>query len=122
MPPSQRSSGSVLFTPPADEGMGMNQMGRDPMIKTMMISKKMDQLFQELVGMFPELTDPMAQVRQSLGQIITGYLSSQQGQGQGQGIPGYQPPGAQSQGAPNIVPPLPMQGGPEAGQQHGPGL
>lgn len=102
MPPRQRRSGSVLFTPPMDDA-GMNAMGGDPLVQTMAMTKQVETSFQKLAMLYPELVDPLAQLQQSFRQLITGLLSTQ----------------AESMNAPNIVPPLPMEGGSTVGVQQG---
>lgn len=114
MPPSQRRPGSVLFTPPADDSAGMGAMGADPLVQTMVATKQVDQAFQKLATLYPELVDPLAQLQQSFRQLITGLLSAQATGGMGG-------PGG-GQGAPPIVPPLPMQGGQTPGLQQAPGV
>lgn len=93
-------------------------MGGDPLVQTMSAAKQVDQSFQKLATLYPQLVDPLGQLQQSFRQLITGLLSSQTpgaGQGAGAGSAG-------GQGAPPIVPPLPQQGGPTSGLQQGSGM
>lgn len=110
MPPRQRRSPSVLFTPPMDDGMGMAELGADPMVRDMAAAASVDKAFQTLAANHPEAVDALAQLQQAFRQLISGVLAMQQESMGGMG------------GAPNIVPPLPMQSGATSGMQGGPGI
>ena len=117
MPPRQRRSPSVLFTPPADDGSGMGQLGSDPMVQDMAAMKAVDMALQRLAANHPEAVDPLAQLQQQFRQLMTGLMAMAL-----QGLNGMDTGMGGAMGAPNIVPPLPMQGGPTSGMQQGPGM
>ena len=119
MPPRQRRPPSPLFTPPMDDGSGMSEMGGDPMVQTMAATKAVDMAFQKLAVLYPEAVDPLAQLQQSFRQLVTGLMTMSMSGGMGAGMEGGMGGGM---GAPNIVPPLPMQGGTSPGMQQGPGI
>lgn len=86
----------------------MGEMGGDPMVQDMAASAAVDKSIQTLAKNHPEAVDALAEFQQMFRGLITN-LMTQQTQGPGMG-------------APNVVPPLPMQSGPSAGMQQGPGL
>ena len=108
MPRSQHRPPSILHTPPADEGMGANGMGSDPLIQTMQVTKQVDQAFQQLATIYPDAVSPLAQLQQAFRQLIMGLATAPT-------------PGAGGM-APGMVPPLPQQSGPSAGTGMGIGL
>lgn len=119
MPPRQRRSPSVLFTPPIDDSGGMGEMAADPMVQDTMAMAALDKSFQTLARNHPEAIDALAQLQTSARQLYAGLLQMQaQGGMAGMGMGGM----GGGMGAPNIVPPLPMQGGATAGQQQGPAV
>jgi hypothetical protein len=95
------------------------------MVQDMAAMKAIDMALQRLSINHPEAVDPLAQLQMSFRQLMAGIMTMQS---QGQGMQGMQggmmQPGemAGGMGAPNIVPPLPMQGGPSSGMQSGPGI
>jgi hypothetical protein len=102
--PRTQSKPSVLFQPPMDDGMG--EAGGDPMVQTMMASKTVDMAFQKLATLYPDAVDPLAQLQQQFRQLVAGMISMQ----------------SQSAQQAPMIPTLPQQSGPSAGQQQGAGL
>ena len=105
-PPMPRGNRSPLFTEPSDQGMGANGMGGDPLVQTMQAQQAMDKAIQTLANLYPQAIDPLAQLQQATRQLVMGLTQSAAG------------PQAAA-GAPGMMPPLPMQGGPTSGNGMG---
>lgn len=116
MPPRQRRAPSVLFTPPKEDNDGLNDVGGDPMVQDMASTKAIDMALQRLAINHPEAVDMLAQFQSQFRQLMAGIMTSQMAAGGGMDA------GMGAVGAPNVVPPLPMQSGPTTGQQQGPGI